>query len=82
MTYAYTTAGYNYADCAYQCGSSSCADNVINACAALGAVCAFLLALMAVIINIGAIISVIISVAIISIIIRNNTICAKEVYLS
>ncbi len=85
MTTVYNAA-HNYTEnCACQCGSSSCANMVFNAYAALCAVCAFLLALMAIIIN-GAIISVIIRVAIISIIIiaiiDKSRICAREVYLS
>lgn len=84
MTTVYSAA-HNYTEnCAYQCGSSSCANNVMSAYAALCAVCAFLLVLMA-IIN-GAIISVIIRVAVISIIIiaiiDKSRICAREVYLS
>lgn len=83
-----TAMGYNYntADCAYQCGNSSCVKNLYVAYAALCAVCAFLLALNAIIINSDAIISVIICVAIIiaiiGIIIWNNSIRARDVYLS
>ncbi len=74
MAYCYNTAG-----CAYQCGNSSCVKKFCVAYAALCAVCAFILALN-VIISRGAIISVIICIAIIGII--GNNIRAREVYLS
>ena len=78
-------ATHNYTEnCAYQCGSSSCVNNAVDVHAAIGAVCAFLLALTSIIMG-GAIISVIISIAIIAIIIRiirDNRIDAKEVCLS
>lgn len=78
--------GYNTAYCAYQCGNSSCVKISCVACAALCAVCAFILALNTIIIDSGAIISVIICVAIIiaiiGIIINDNNIKAKDVYLS
>lgn len=81
---AYCTnhAAYN---CTAQCGNSSCEKMYNSVHAAFGAVCAFLLALMAVIID-GAIISVIICVAVICvinvIIITDKSIRAREVYLS
>jgi len=62
--YCTNNAAYN---CTEQCGSSSCEKMYNPVHAAFSAVCTFLLALMAVIIN-GAIISVIICVAIICII--------------
>ena len=80
-------ATHNYTEnCAYQCGSSSCANMAIDVHAALFAVCTFVFALISVIIC-GAIIGVIISVAIISIIdiiriMNYNRICAQEVFLS
>lgn len=82
MTSAYFTADNYTGNCAYQCGGSSCANNVLTAYAALFAVCAFILALMAIIINSGAIISVIINIAIIGIIIiRCQSSRARELYL-
>ena len=76
----------NAENCAHQCGSFSFAK--MNMCnnvhADLCAVCAFLLALIAIIID-GAIISVIISVAIIInviIIKSHNSTGAREVYLT
>ena len=76
-------ATHNYTEnCANQCGSSSRADNAMTVHAGLGAVCAFILALMAIIINSGAIISVIINIAIIGIIIiRCQSSRARELYL-
>ena len=76
-------ATHNYTEnCANQCGSSSCADNAMTVHAGLGAVCAFIFALTS-IINNGAIISVIISIAIISIIdiiIRDKSAIHQDVY--
>ena len=76
-------ATHNYTEnCANQCGSSSCADNAMTVHAGLGAVCAFIFALTS-IINNGAIISVIISIAIISIIdiiIRDKSAIPQDVY--
>ena len=82
MTAMYN-ATHNYTEnCANQCGSSSCADNAMTVHAGLGAVCAFIFALTS-IINNGAIISVIISIAIISIIdiiIRDKSAIPQDVY--
>jgi len=85
-----TATGYKHLNTAdnrpEQSGCSSCANmNMLSDVhAAFGAVCAFLLALMAIIID-GAIISVIISVAIIInviIITSHNRKGAREVYIS
>ena len=82
MTAMYN-ATHNYTEnCANQCGSSSCADNAMTVHADLGAVCAFIFVLTS-IINNGAIISVIISIAIISIIdiiIRDKSAIPQDVY--
>lgn len=75
---------YNTENCAYQCGNSSCVNISYVAYAVLCAVCAFILSLNA-IINSGAIISVIICVAIIIAIIGiigHNRIGTREVYIS
>ena len=70
-------------NCTAMYGESFCMNMSYDAYTALGAVCAFLLALMAIIIN-GAIISVIICVAIIInvIIICRNKLTARRVYQS
>ena len=77
-------ATHNYTEnCANQCSSSSCADNAMTVHAGLGAVCAFIFALTSIIINNDAIISVIISIAIISIIgiiIRDKSAIPQDVY--
>ena len=77
VSYYYNNAAEN---CTAMCGNSSCEKISDCAYAAFGAVCAFLLALMAVIIDSGAIISVIICVAIISIIICRRHTEPKEVF--
>lgn len=81
-----TQCGYcfnnNTENCTEMYGKSFCENISCTAYAALSAVCAFLLALMAVIIS-GAIISVIICIAIIGvIIICRHSITAREVYQS
>lgn len=75
---------YNYNNacgCTSQCGSYSCEKMYNSAYTAFGAVCAFLLALLAIIIS-GAVVSVIICAAIISVIIISRFRPEpKEVYL-
>ena len=86
-----TGTGYNkfnnHTNCNEHCGCTSCANFDMNnpVHAALAAVCAFLLVLMAIIC--GAIISVIINVAIICIIgviiiKSHNRTCTREVYIA